>query len=56
MSRDWQYAYVDGLVPTLTPDVAGTYSLQLQAQLEFPDRAFPGASRSVATLQVLVRP
>ncbi|MHB8417924.1 MAG: thrombospondin type 3 repeat-containing protein [Myxococcales bacterium] len=51
-SREWQYVYVDGHVPTFTPDVAGTYQLQLAANLVFPDRAYPGFNSSSAVITV----
>jgi uncharacterized protein (TIGR03382 family) len=40
-SRDWQYAYPDGEVPTFTPDADGDYTLQLSASLALADRVYP---------------
>ena len=44
MSHVWQYLYVEGQVPQFTPDVHGTYVLQLAAALAFPDWAYPNAT------------
>ena len=52
MSRHWEYAYQDGSVPTFRADVAGAYSIQLQAHLVFPDRAYPSQRDSVAELKM----
>jgi uncharacterized protein (TIGR03382 family) len=52
MSREWQYVYVDGHVPTFTPDSAGTYVIQLSANLAFPDPAYPNSNSSQAQLTV----
>jgi uncharacterized protein (TIGR03382 family) len=52
MSREWQYVYVDGHVPTFTPDSAGTYTIQLSANLAFPDPAYPTQNASQAVLTV----
>jgi len=52
MSREWQYVYVDGHVPTFTPDSAGTYTIQLSANLAFPDPAYPTQNSSQAVLTV----
>jgi len=52
MSREWQYVYVDGHVPTFTPDSAGTYTIQLAANLAFPDPAYPANNASQAVLTV----
>ena len=49
-SRKWQYAYPYGDVPTVTPDVAGTYSLQVVGALVLPDLAYPNDSTSNAVL------
>jgi hypothetical protein len=54
VSRNWQYAYVDGSVPTFKPDTAGDYVIQLQSTLQFPDRQFPDVSSSSATLSLHV--
>jgi hypothetical protein len=56
LSRHWQYAYLDGQVPSFTADRAGTYTLQVEAQLGLPDRVYPGSSASVAQLQVQASP
>jgi len=52
MSREWQYVYVDGHVPTFTPDSPGTYTIQLAANLAFPDKAYPNDNASQAVLTV----
>ncbi|MGA9522331.1 MAG: thrombospondin type 3 repeat-containing protein [Myxococcaceae bacterium] len=54
MSNRWQYAYVDGKVPTFTADVDGEYELQLQATLAFPDRAYPDVKTSTSALTLNV--
>ncbi|QDE66699.1 cell-cell cohesion MYXO-CTERM protein MtsC [Myxococcus xanthus] len=54
LSRDWQYMYVDGSVPTFVPDKKGEYQLQLTARLAFSDRVFPDQRVSASTLTVLV--
>lgn len=53
-SRSFEYAYPFSQVPSFTPDVAGTYELQLSTELLFTDQLFPGSrlSNSVLTLQV----
>ncbi|MBL8953810.1 MAG: thrombospondin type 3 repeat-containing protein [Myxococcaceae bacterium] len=56
LSRRWQYAYVDGRVPSFTPDRAGTYVMQLQATLVHPDRAFPAANSAIATMRLDAQP
>ena len=56
MSRHWQYAYVDGQVPSFTADVVGTYTLSVSAQLAFPDRAYPLATSSIADLTLVAEP
>ncbi len=52
MSREWQYVYVDGHVPTFTPDSVGSYTIQLSANLAFPDPAYPASNASQAELTV----
>ena len=54
LSRHWEYAYVDGSVPSFTADVEGEYELQLAATLAFPDRAYPDQSVSKASLALKV--
>jgi hypothetical protein len=56
MSRHWAYAYQDGNVPTFTADVDGEYTLQLQAHLVFPDRAYPDQRDSVSNLKMTAVP
>jgi hypothetical protein len=56
MSRHWAYAYQDGNVPTFTADVDGEYTLQLQAHLAFPDRAYPDQRDSVSNLKMTATP
>jgi uncharacterized protein (TIGR03382 family) len=53
LSRDWQYTYVDGSVPTFKPDEEGEYELQVTARLAFADRVFP--DQRVSTSNVTVR-
>jgi uncharacterized protein (TIGR03382 family) len=53
-SREWQYVYPDGKVPTFTPDTAGTYQIQLAANLAFPDRAYPNVNSSSAVIALTV--
>ena len=54
MSRHWQYAYVDGSVPTFTADVDGDYDLQVHAKLAFPDRVYPDRVESTSGLKLNV--
>jgi len=54
VSRNWQYAYVDGSVPTFKPDQPGTYVVQVSAQLQFPDRQYPTVSTATAQLNLEV--
>jgi MYXO-CTERM domain-containing protein len=54
MSRHWEYAYVDGNVPTFTADKDGEYDIQLQAKLAFADRAYPDQRDSVTSLKLAV--
>ena len=56
MSRHWEYAYRDGNVPTFTADLDGTYDLQLQAHLAFPDRSYPANRDSTSSLQLNAAP
>jgi hypothetical protein len=56
LSRHWQYAYVDGLVPTFTPDRAGSYTLQLRGELGVADRAYPDMRSALSSLQLTVSP
>ncbi len=54
MSRHWEYAYAEGSVPRFTADVDGEYELQLQAVLQFPDRAYPDVKSSSSALKLSV--
>lgn len=54
MSRHWEYAYVDGSVPSFTADEDGEYVLQLHAKLAFDDRAYPGQRESTSQLALQV--
>ncbi len=56
MSRHWQYAYLDGAVPSFTADVDGEYTIQLQAHLVFADRAYPEGRESVSELKMTAMP
>jgi uncharacterized protein (TIGR03382 family) len=53
-SRHWEYAYVDGSVPTFTADADGQYDIQIQAKLAFADRAYPDQRESVSSLKLAV--
>jgi len=55
-SRHYQYAYLDGAVPSFTADVDGDYVLQLSANLVFPDRAYPAARTSTSDLKLRAEP
>ena len=52
LSRHWEYAYTDGNVPSFTADVAGNYTVQLQAKLQVADRAYPDKLESISELKV----
>jgi hypothetical protein len=54
LSRNWQYAYLDGHIPTFTPDAAGDYTITITAQLAFPDRQYPTVKQSTAQLNLTV--
>lgn len=54
MSRHWEYAYVDGHVPTFTADVDGEYVLQLQGELAFADRVYPQIREATSSLKLQV--
>ncbi len=56
LSRHWEYAYVDGNVPTFTADKDGDYDIQLQAKLAFADRMYPGEENrsSITSLKLAV--
>ncbi len=54
LSRHWEYAYVDGNVPSFTADVDGDYELQVTGHLVFPDRAYPEARDSTSGLKLQV--
>ncbi len=51
----WQYAY-EAEAPTFTADVEGEYSLQLQATLTAPDRAYPDVTTSISALSMTAAP
>jgi uncharacterized protein (TIGR03382 family) len=55
LSRNWQYMYVDGQVPSFTPDKPGHYELQLAAKLMFPDPVYPTQTESFSTLKLEVQ-
>ncbi|MBL8954339.1 MAG: thrombospondin type 3 repeat-containing protein [Myxococcaceae bacterium] len=55
-SRHYQYAYLDGSVPSFTADADGDYVLQLSAKLVFPDRAYPEGSTSTSDLRLRAEP
>jgi Thrombospondin type 3 repeat len=56
LSRNWNYGYVDGLVPTFTADRAGDYVLEVRAQLPIEDRAYPPNRESAAQLRLQAGP
>lgn len=56
LSRHWQYAYVDGRVPTFRPDRPGTYALLLSASLGLSDRLFPSSTADQSQLTLTVSP
>ena len=56
VSRHWQYAYVDGKVPTFTPDADGVYDLQLHAELAYKDRLYPNTTTADSSLALTVGP
>jgi hypothetical protein len=56
LSRHWQYAYPDGHVPSFTADLDGDYTLQLSANLAFPDRAYPASDTDTAELRLSAEP
>ncbi|SEU38040.1 cell-cell cohesion MYXO-CTERM protein MtsC [Stigmatella erecta] len=53
-SRHWQYAYVDGHLPSFTADTDGEYDIQVQARLAFADRAYPDQRNSISSLKLSV--
>jgi len=53
-SRDWQYAYPDGEVPTFQADADGEYTFQLAAELALPDRVYPTQTKAQADMHMLV--
>ena len=48
LSRNWEYAYKDGSVPTFTPDKAGDYTIEVQGELALADRVYPTQNKAVA--------
>ena len=50
----WQYQYVQGQEPQFTPDMNGTYVLQLDAALVYPDRVDKTVNTSSAQLTLTV--
>jgi uncharacterized protein (TIGR03382 family) len=54
VSHLWSYQYVQGQEPTFTPDAQGTYTLQLQANLVYPDRSYPSVTSSTSELTITV--
>jgi hypothetical protein len=54
VSRQWQYAYQNGSVPTFIPDADGTYTVTLNAVLIAADRLFPNSNKASATLTLNV--
>jgi MYXO-CTERM domain-containing protein len=56
LSRHWQYAYLDGNVPSFTADLEGTYDIQVKAELQFADRAYPDKLVATSSLKMTVLP
>ncbi len=54
VSRHWQYAYQNGSIPTFVPDKEGTYTVQVDATLVFPDRLYPNSNKASSTLTLNV--
>src|SRR5207245_8278371 len=52
MSRDWQYIYVDGKVPTFSVDAAGEYQFQIAATLVFSDRVYPNQNAATSITKI----
>ncbi|MGC4121052.1 MAG: thrombospondin type 3 repeat-containing protein [Myxococcales bacterium] len=52
-SRDWQYAYPNGEVPTFVADADGTFEFQLAADLVFPDRVYPEQVKATSTTKLV---
>ncbi len=50
----WSYQYVQGQEPQFTPDMEGTYLLQLDAALVYPDRVDSSVNTSSAQLTLTV--
>jgi Thrombospondin type 3 repeat len=51
-SRDWQYAYPFDLVPSFTPEIAGTYTLGLHVESILPDSLYPLSQASDTSLTI----
>jgi hypothetical protein len=56
LSRHFEYAYVDGRIPSFTPDLPGAYNLRLAASLGVPDTAYPQSTDSQFELRLTVVP
>jgi len=54
VSHLWSYQYPSGQEPTFVPDTAGSYTLQLQANLVYPDRTYPNVSSNIAQIALTV--
>jgi hypothetical protein len=50
----WAYQYVQGQEPTFVPDVNGTYILQVDTSLVYPDRSYPSNNTSSAQITLTV--
>ncbi|MGI5864241.1 MAG: cell-cell cohesion MYXO-CTERM protein MtsC [Myxococcales bacterium] len=48
LSRDWQYVYPNGEIPTFVPDADGEYQFQLAATLVFEDSVYPDKNEATA--------
>ena len=52
-SRDWQYVYPNGEVPSFVADKDGVYEFQLTTSLVFPDRVYPEQTKATSTMKLL---
>ncbi len=50
----WDYQYVQGQEPTFTPDMDGTYTLQVTGSLVYPDKVNPTVNTSTSQLTLTV--
>ncbi len=55
VSRHWEYACPWGVVPSFTPDVPGTYRLQLTGRLVTADPTYPGIQVATSVVDLVVQ-